>query len=717
MSKKSGRRRTYTKRKQARQQARQIANRLPEEEVLLAFYEKREEIKEEGIRRIKGDLKTKGQKWRIVSPIDPTLTIRVKLNAAIIEDFCNWFAKRIDQSLLVRMLGPENRNFESFLAKQMIALNALPDLIEEAGSPAMAERTLVAFFYHRVETRALLADIKAAFMPNVVAELLLENPRYAPMLKPLQRKLAARAALYADFREATPDNYALFFPEARGLARHFILHLGPTNSGKTYDAIERLKAADRGVYLAPLRLLAYEQFERINADGVFCSMITGEERILVDGAYHQSSTIEMWNPQGEYDVAVIDEAQMIADPDRGSAWTNAILGVLAKEIHICASEDARDCLIRMILSCGDTYEIVLHERKTPLKMERGEFRFPNDVKEGDALIVFSRRDAHGVAADLKQAKIPCSIIYGALPYDVRHREAERFARGETKVVVATDAIGMGMNLPIRRVVFLQQLKFDGKTRRPLKETEIKQIAGRAGRFGIYDTGYVQSYGGRSEIKEGLQSELTPIEKAVIGIPADFFDREGNISDILSVWDELPATQDYDKGDIAEKIKIAQDLEKIAEEKDLVRQFIRFSVDRDDYEVYDLMLSYYRKLCKNETPELSAAFLRYDPNDLSARPEHTQALEVMYRVYDFLYAYTTAYGDAETLDTIMERKHIISDKLMEILESGYVGKRCKSCGRKLVWNYPYGLCESCYHRAERERRREGHTNGPHPSAPA
>lgn len=114
-----------------------------------------------------------------------------------------------------------------------------------------------------------------------------------------------------------------------------MLHIGPTNSGKSHDAVEALRQAQDGIYLAPLRLLAYEQYENLNRNGVFCTLKTGEEHIDVPFSTVQSSTVEMLDVNHRHDIAVIDEAQMLSDPERGGCWTRAILGVWADEVHVC----------------------------------------------------------------------------------------------------------------------------------------------------------------------------------------------------------------------------------------------------------------------------------------------------------------------------------------------------------------------------------------------
>ena len=126
-------------------------------------------------------------------------------------------------------------------------------------------------------------------------------------------------------------------------------------------------------------------------------MLTGEERIYEENSRIISSTVEMLDIDQKYDVAVIDEAQMIADPDRGHSWTRAILGVQAPEVHVCMSPAAEKAVIHLISLCGDTCETRRYERKTKLVCEDEAFRFPEDVQEGDALIVFTKRAVLDIA--------------------------------------------------------------------------------------------------------------------------------------------------------------------------------------------------------------------------------------------------------------------------------------------------------------------------------
>jgi ATP-dependent RNA helicase SUPV3L1/SUV3 len=296
-------------------------------------------------------------------------------------------------------------------------------------------------------------------------------------------------------------DYPSTFPIARALNRNIHFHLGPTNSGKTYEALQVLQKASSGVYLAPLRLLAMEIRDRLMEAGVPCNLVTGEERVLMPGARHTACTVEMMNPSHEVDVAIIDEIQMLQDESRGYAWTAALIGAPARDVFVCGSDAVTEPCIRAIEALGEPYEITRLERKTPLVLESealsgdrySRWKLKKHLRKGDAVIAFTRKDVLTLSARFRQWGFGVASIYGALSPEVRRTEARRFSSGEAGILVATDAVGMGLNLPIRRVVFSTTHKFDGVATRDLNATEVRQIAGRAGRYGIYPTGYVNAF--------------------------------------------------------------------------------------------------------------------------------------------------------------------------------------------------------------------------------
>lgn len=292
--------------------------------------------------------------------------------------------------------------------------------------------------------------------------------------------------------------YLSRFSLARQCRREHHFYVGPTNSGKTYRALETLRQAKSGVYLAPLRLLAMEVRDRLMQAGVPCNLVTGEERLMVPGAQHTASTIEMMRPDLVVDVAVIDEIQMLIDPDRGSAWTAALLGVPAKQVFICGANSVTESCTLVLDALNEPYTLTHLQRMTPLVIEDASIcgeryhaaKLRKALQPGDAIIAFSRKDVLTLAARIRQWGFRVATIYGALSPEVRRGESARFANGGAQILVATDAIGMGLNLPIRRIIFANIHKFDGVAPRPLNATEMRQIAGRAGRHGLYDIGYV-----------------------------------------------------------------------------------------------------------------------------------------------------------------------------------------------------------------------------------
>lgn len=291
------------------------------------------------------------------------------------------------------------------------------------------------------------------------------------------------------------------FPNARSLNRKIHFHLGPTNSGKTYEALIKLQQAESGLYLAPLRLLAMEIRDRLMEAGVPCNLITGEERQIVAGAKHTACTVEMMNPKQVVDLAIIDEIQMLQDEARGYAWTAALIGAPAKEVFVCGANSVTEPCIRAIEALNEDYDITHLERKTPLILEEAALsgkkynraNLRKKLQKGDAVIAFTRKDVLTLSARFRQWGYGVASIYGALSPEVRRTESKRFCDGEADILVATDAIGMGLNLPIRRVIFSSVEKFDGVAGRKINATETRQIAGRAGRFGIYPKGFVNAF--------------------------------------------------------------------------------------------------------------------------------------------------------------------------------------------------------------------------------
>lgn len=286
------------------------------------------------------------------------------------------------------------------------------------------------------------------------------------------------------------SRYPESFTLAASLRRQFIAVLGPTNSGKTHVAMEQLARAETGVYLAPLRLLALENYNRLRSAGLSVSLVTGEQRKLHPDATHVASTVEMLDTRRRVQVAVIDEIQLLDDPDRGAAWTAAVCGVPADTVYLLGAPEAQPAIESLVGRVGGTLEVRKLERMSPLYMEKQPLGSLRHLQPGDMLIAFSRRDVLYYRDLVVKQGLSVSTIYGNLSPEVRQAQAERFVQGETQVVVATDAVGMGLNTPARRVIFTTAIKFDGDAECEIPAALAKQIAGRAGRFGEHEAGLV-----------------------------------------------------------------------------------------------------------------------------------------------------------------------------------------------------------------------------------
>ena len=352
-----------------------------------------------------------------------------------------------------------------------------------------------------------------------------------------------------------------WFPDARSMRRRLHLHVGPTNSGKTYHALKRLEEAESGVYGSPLRLLAHEVYTRLNAKGKKCNMITGDHVIQTEGleAYMTACTVEMVPTNVEMDVAVIDEIQMMADTERGWAWTQALLGVQAREVHLCGEERTLPLITKLAAAMGEELIVHRYERLSPLKPMStsldGDLR---NLRKGDALVTFSTTAVHNLKNKIEKIhEKKAAIVYGSLPPEVRAEQARLFNEpsNDYDFLVATDAIGMGLNLSIRRVVFYTVMKTHQQSGRLhfIGPPAIKQIGGRAGRYrappsvtAIQAPASELPDGGKdrdseptaqsgqslglvttferthlSRVHRAMKTDLLPIQKAAIFPPADY----------------------------------------------------------------------------------------------------------------------------------------------------------------------------------------------------
>ena len=293
------------------------------------------------------------------------------------------------------------------------------------------------------------------------------------------------------FREITKvEDIENFYKEARSIKRDFKAFLGPTNSGKTYQAINELIESPTGVYLAPLRLLAREVYDLLKSKGIKVSLITGEEKIIDPDSTHTCSTIEALDIHRRYDLAVIDEVQFLNDEQRGQSWTRAMYGVFADNVICLGSQNAESIINKILKKTEENCEFFHLERKTILTATDPIYNI-DEIKKGDAIIAFSRTRIYEIKALLEsETDLKIGVIYGMMPPEIRIKTAQRFNSGDVDIIISTDAIGIGLNLEIQRIVFTDLEKYSGSGVQPLTKDLFKQISGRAGRYLKYDEGFV-----------------------------------------------------------------------------------------------------------------------------------------------------------------------------------------------------------------------------------
>jgi ATP-dependent RNA helicase SUPV3L1/SUV3 len=267
-----------------------------------------------------------------------------------------------------------------------------------------------------------------------------------------------------------------------------VFHLGPTNSGKTYESLQALAATGSGVYAAPLRQLAHEAYAKLSAElppGTV-GLSTGEEEIDPQAPI-VCCTVEKAPMRGE--MLVLDESHWVADPDRGHHWARLLLTGDYRVMHLISAAEAY-LLLKPLVSDAERITVVNHKRLSRLDVLRAPVR-PAGVRPQTLVVAFSRKAVYAVAAELDQHRPgKVGVLYGALPPATRREVIERFTSGELEVLVTTDVIGHGINVPATTVLFAETTKFDGTELRPLRSWETAQIAGRAGRYGLTGHGRV-----------------------------------------------------------------------------------------------------------------------------------------------------------------------------------------------------------------------------------
>jgi len=279
--------------------------------------------------------------------------------------------------------------------------------------------------------------------------------------------------------------------------------LGPTNTGKTHLAIERLCAHSSGLIGFPLRLLAREVYDRVCAikGPKEVALITGEERIVPAGARWVLATMESMPVNGDFAFVAMDEAQLGADAERGHIFTQRILHARGREETMILGSTSLRPMIEALLPEA---EIITRPRFSTL--EYGGHKKLSRLPPRSAIVAFSAEEVYATAELLRRFRGGAAVVMGALSPRTRNAQVAMFQSGEVDYLVATDAIGMGLNLDVHHVAFASLRKFDGQRQRRLNIAEMSQIGGRAGRHQRDGT-----FGTLAAVTDRKSAEFTPEE--------------------------------------------------------------------------------------------------------------------------------------------------------------------------------------------------------------
>ena len=255
--------------------------------------------------------------------------------------------------------------------------------------------------------------------------------------------------------------------------------LGPTNTGKTHVAIEKMLEFESGIFGLPLRLLAREVFdkciEKVGAEKV--ALITGEEKIIPSSASYFICTVESMPKNKDVDFVAIDEIQMCADKERGHVFTERLLEARGKRLTMFLGSQVMANII------NDLIEGVEFQKKERFsKLSYAGYKKISRLDRKVAIIAFSIEEVYAIAELVRRQKGGAAVIMGSLSPKTRNSQVGLYQSGDVYYLIATDAIGMGLNIDIDENYFSNLKKFDGKKTRRLNLVELSQIAGRAGRF-------------------------------------------------------------------------------------------------------------------------------------------------------------------------------------------------------------------------------------------
>lgn len=258
-----------------------------------------------------------------------------------------------------------------------------------------------------------------------------------------------------------------------------IAALGPTNTGKTFYAIERLAAHKSGMIGLPLRLLTREVYDKmvLKVGPSRVAMITGEERIIPDNPKYWVCTVESMPMDKPVEFLAVDEIQLIDDPERGHIFTDRILNARGMSETLFMGSSISKKVIKKLIN-----DVKFYDRERFSKLTYTGYKKISHLPKRSAVVAFSIQSVYAIAEIIKRQKGGVAVVMGSLSPQARNAQVKMYQNGDVDYIVATDAIGMGLNLDLNHIAFAETEKYDGENFRKLYPHELAQIAGRAGRY-------------------------------------------------------------------------------------------------------------------------------------------------------------------------------------------------------------------------------------------
>ena len=270
-------------------------------------------------------------------------------------------------------------------------------------------------------------------------------------------------------------------------SKKIVALLGPTNTGKTFVAIDKMLEYRSGIFGLPLRLLAREVYDKcIKKVGLEkVALITGEEKIIPSSAEYFICTVESMPKNKNVDIVIVDEIQMCSDKERGHVFTDRLLNFRGKVLTMFLGSQVMQNIIKNLIQ-----DVHFEKKERFSKLSYGGYKKISRLDSKAAIIAFSIEEVYAIAELIRRQKGGAAVVMGSLSPKTRNSQVELYQSGDVDYLIATDAIGMGLNMDINEIYFSNLKKFDGKKTRRLNIIEISQIAGRAGRYkndGIFGT--------------------------------------------------------------------------------------------------------------------------------------------------------------------------------------------------------------------------------------